>query len=75
MKRFSTLNNLLLKLYKDPLSEEEPVKITEENEFEYLQEVKSTIEQEPLAQPSETSIDIIMAYALAKEHPQETPTI
>jgi hypothetical protein len=70
MDKNSTLLSLVAHLYDDnrvsppELIAQDPL-LTQE--WEDMKIVKSAIEQEPLYRPSNTSVQIVMAYALGKE--------
>jgi len=70
MDRNSTLISLVAHLYDDNQASlpdwiaQDPILM---QEWEDMKIVKSAIEQEPLYSPSDTSVQLVMAYALGKE--------
>lgn len=70
MDKISTPNLAILHLYENP-DTELPASLKEEkaieSEWHELKSAKNAVENQALAQPSKTSISIIMAYALNKE--------
>jgi hypothetical protein len=70
MDKNSTLLSLVAHLYDDNRAST-PEVIAQDplllQEWEDMKIVKSALEQEPLYRPSDTSVQIIMAYALGKE--------
>lgn len=70
MDKISTPNLAILHLYENPdtklpasLKEDKAI----ENEWNELKSTKKAVDNQALVQPSNTSISIIMAYAMNKE--------